>query len=91
MAEEQRRERAPSDLLGLDEQEHQGEEQGGRRVADGDWYHAIEQIVLNNDDRSRLAHRARHWAESERIEAHVDQWERTFEQAIERTRSRALR
>jgi hypothetical protein len=68
-----------------------GEEQGGHLVADDDWYRAIEQFVLDADDRSRLAHRARRWAEEERIEAHVDQWERTFEEAIERTRSRAVR
>jgi len=68
-----------------------GEDQGGRLVVDDDWYHAIEQVILDADDRSRLAHRARRWAESQRIEAHVDEWERTFEEAIERTRSRAVR
>jgi Glycosyl transferases group 1 len=68
-----------------------GEGQGGRLVADDDWYHAIEQIVLNNDDRSRLAHRARRWAEEERIEAHAERWEEMLGEAIERTRSRAVR
>ena len=68
-----------------------GEEQGGHLVADGDWYRAIEQFVLDEGDRSRLAHRARRWADSERIEANVERWEETFEEAIERTRSRAVR
>ena len=66
-----------------------GEEQGGRLVADGDWYGAIEQLVLDGDARSRLAHRARRWAAGERIEGHVELWEQTFEDAIARTRAPA--
>jgi glycosyltransferase involved in cell wall biosynthesis len=68
-----------------------GEDKGGHLVADGGWHEEIDRLVLEADERSVLGRRARRWAQGERIEDHVDQWERTFEDAIERTRARAAR
>ena len=65
-----------------------GEDQGGRLVPDDRWFEEIDRMVLEADARSVLARRARRWAEGERIEDHVDQWERLFEEAIERARPR---
>lgn len=68
-----------------------GEEHGGRLVADDGWYEALEDLVNDASARRLLAHRGRRWAQGETIEAHVDQWERTFADAIERARSHAVR
>jgi glycosyltransferase involved in cell wall biosynthesis len=68
-----------------------GEEEGGRLVPDGGWYQAIEDLVLDADDRSRLARRARMWVQGETIEHHVDAWEAAFSDAIERARATAVR
>lgn len=64
-----------------------GEEQGGRLIDDDAWYRELDQLVLDADARSRLARRARMWAQGETIEAHVDGWESAFEDAIERARA----
>jgi glycosyltransferase involved in cell wall biosynthesis len=63
-----------------------GEQQGGRLVADGDWLAAIEALMNDADARRVLSQRGQRWAEGERIEAHVDVWERTFEDAIAQAR-----
>jgi len=67
-----------------------GEDQGGHLVGDDRWYEEIDRLVLESDERSVLARRARRWAAGERIEDHIDQWERTFEDAIERARPRGV-
>jgi glycosyltransferase involved in cell wall biosynthesis len=59
-----------------------GEQQGGRLVADGDWSAAIESLMGDADARRVLSQRGLRWAAEETIEAHVDLWERTFEDAI---------
>jgi hypothetical protein len=64
-----------------------GEQQGGRLVADGDWFGAIEDLMNDADTRRVLAQRGMRWASGETIEAHVDVWERTFEDAIAHARS----
>jgi len=64
-----------------------GEEEGGRLVADGDWFSAIE-TLMNEPDRCRvLSQRAMRWAAGETIETHVDVWERTFQDAIAQARA----
>lgn len=67
-----------------------GEEQGGRLVADDRWYQELEALVLDDDARRRLGSRARRWAQGETIEAHVDEWEAAFEDAVERARAGAV-
>lgn len=66
-----------------------GEQQGGRLVHDDGWYEELDRLILDADERSRLGRRGKQWAQTERIEAHADQWERTFEEAIERSRARS--
>jgi glycosyltransferase involved in cell wall biosynthesis len=64
-----------------------GEAQGGRLVADGDWLHAIDELMGDADTRRVLGQRGRRWADEMRIERHVEQWEQTFADAVERARS----
>ncbi len=68
-----------------------GEDHGGRLVADGDWFAAIEQLMNDADARRVLAQRGLRWAAGETIEAHVQTWEQTFQEAIEQARSPAVR
>jgi glycosyltransferase involved in cell wall biosynthesis len=69
-----------------------GEAQGGRLVPDDRWYEEIDALVQDADERSRLGYRARQWAAGERIEDHVEEWERLYAEAAERARSaRAVR
>jgi glycosyltransferase involved in cell wall biosynthesis len=64
-----------------------GEQQGGRLVADGDWFAAIEALSNDVDARRVLSQRGMRWAAGETIEAHVDVWEQTFQDAIEQART----
>ncbi|HZV73464.1 MAG TPA: hypothetical protein VFF79_07095 [Conexibacter sp.] len=64
-----------------------GEQQGGRLVADGDWFAAIESLMNDADARRVLSQRGMRWAGGETIEAHVDVWERMFEDAIATARA----
>jgi len=64
-----------------------GERQGGRLVADGDWFSAIEDLMNDADARRVLSQRGMRWAAGETIEAHVDVWERTFQDAIAAVRA----
>jgi glycosyltransferase involved in cell wall biosynthesis len=64
-----------------------GEEQGGRLVPDDRWYEEIERLMLDGDERTRLARRARRWAREQTIDQHAERWEQTFEDAIERARA----
>ncbi len=64
-----------------------GEQQGGRLVADGDWFAAIETLMNDADTRRVLSQRGMRWAAGETIEAHLDAWEQTFEDAIAQARS----
>jgi len=64
-----------------------GEQEGGRLVADDGWLAAIEDLMHDADGRRVLSQRGMRWAAGETIEAHVDLWERTFEDAIAHARS----
>ncbi|HET6449310.1 MAG TPA: hypothetical protein VFG31_09400 [Conexibacter sp.] len=64
-----------------------GEQQGGRLVADGDWFAAIEQLMHDADTRRVFSQRGMRWAASETIEAHVDLWEQALQDAIEHVRT----
>ncbi len=64
-----------------------GEQQGGRLVPDGDWHGAIDALMGDADARRVLSQRGLRWAAGETIEAHVDVWERTFEDAIAQARA----
>ncbi len=64
-----------------------GEQQGGRLVPDGEWSAAIDALMHDADARRVLSQRGLRWAAGETIEAHVDVWERTFEDAIASVRA----
>jgi hypothetical protein len=64
-----------------------GEQEGGQLVADGDWAAVIEALMNDAGRRRVLAQRGMRWAAGETIEAHVDVWERTFQDAIEHARA----
>ncbi|HEX4806202.1 MAG TPA: hypothetical protein VFU94_09890 [Conexibacter sp.] len=64
-----------------------GEQQGGRLVADDGWLHAIDELMGDAEARRVLSQRGMRWAAGETIEAHIDVWERTFEDAIARVRA----
>jgi hypothetical protein len=64
-----------------------GEQQGGRLVADGDWLYAIDALMGDDAARRLLSQRGLRWAAGETMEAHVDVWERTFEDAIAQARA----
>lgn len=64
-----------------------GEQEGGRLVADGGWFAAIEALMHDADARRVLSQRGRRWAAGETIEAHVDAWEQTLEDAIASARA----
>jgi glycosyltransferase involved in cell wall biosynthesis len=64
-----------------------GEQEGGRLVADGDWFAAIEGLMNDVDRRRVLSQRGMRWAAGETIETRIDVWERTFQDAIAQARS----
>jgi glycosyltransferase involved in cell wall biosynthesis len=64
-----------------------GEQHGGRLVADGEWLQAIDALMGDDAARRVLSQRGLRWAAGETIEAHVDVWERTFEDAIAQARA----
>jgi len=59
-----------------------GEEQGGRLVADDEWFEALDALVSSRRDRRRLGRRARRWAKRETIDAVADRWEQVFAEAV---------
>jgi hypothetical protein len=64
-----------------------GEQQGGKLVADGDWFHAIEDLMNDADRRRVLGQRGMRWTAGETIETQADVWERTFQDAIAQARA----
>ncbi|HKG38857.1 MAG TPA: glycosyltransferase [Conexibacter sp.] len=66
-----------------------GEAEGGRLVADDDWYEAIERLVTHHRERRRLAKRAARWGRSQTIGKHAQAWEIVLQDAVERARAEA--
>jgi len=64
-----------------------GEQQGGRLVADGDWYAALERYVLDFRARTRLMEQARAWAATQAADRAAGQWESALLRAVARVRS----
>jgi hypothetical protein len=61
-----------------------GDKQGGRLVADGDWYEAIDSLIANPRQRKRLARHAVKWAKRQAIDHHAQAWESAFLAATSR-------
>lgn len=68
-----------------------GERQGGLLVSDEDWLPALDALIRDGRRRRRLARRARKWARAQTIGRHVQAWETSFQEAIERARLRTAR
>jgi glycosyltransferase involved in cell wall biosynthesis len=58
-----------------------GEAQGGRLVADGEWFEALNALIRRKRDRKRLSRNGRKWAKTQTIDATADAWERAFLEA----------
>lgn len=61
-----------------------GEEQGGRLVADGDWFEALDHLLRHRFERFRLGRKARAWAKSQTVDDGADRWEDLLRTAVER-------
>jgi hypothetical protein len=59
-----------------------GEEQGGRLVADDDWYDELDRLVRKRRAREHLARQARAWGEQQTIDRHAGLWEAALQRAI---------
>jgi glycosyltransferase involved in cell wall biosynthesis len=64
-----------------------GPEQGGRLVAAGDWFDAIDGLIRSRRDRRKLAKAAKEWAKDETIWNMAPVWERLFRDAISSRRA----
>ncbi len=62
------------------------EKQGGRLVADGDWYAAMERLVAKARERRKLAKRALAWGRTQTVGANVQRWETALQDAVARAR-----
>lgn len=59
-----------------------GEREGGRLVADDEWFEALRRLATSRFDRMRLGRRSRSWAKSQVADRHVDGWTRAFAAAV---------
>ncbi len=64
-----------------------GPDQGGRLVAAGDWFDAIDALIRSRRDRRKLAKAAKAWAKDETIWNMAPVWERLFRDAISSRRA----
>jgi len=69
--------------------EHLGEDEGGRLVADGEWYEAIDALLRARRERAKQAKRAKQWARRETIWNMAEVWERLFVDAVAVARAAA--
>ena len=58
-----------------------GEDEGGRLVADDDWFDALDRLVTHRRERKRLARRGKGWAKRHMMDAVAERWERLFAEA----------
>lgn len=66
-----------------------GEEQGGRLVADDDWFDALDALISDKKARKKLAKNGQKWARGQTLERNVHVWEEALEDAIELAEERA--
>jgi glycosyltransferase involved in cell wall biosynthesis len=66
-----------------------GEKQGGRLVADGDWYAALVRLLDKPRERRKLAKRAASWAAGQTLSRNAHLWDACLAEAIERARAAA--
>jgi hypothetical protein len=59
-----------------------GEDEGGRLVEDGEWFDALDELILARRARAKQAKRAKAWAKRETIWEMAGVWEQAFADAI---------
>ena len=64
--------------------------EGGRLVADGEWFDALDGLIRSGFRRRRLSRQALKWAQSQTIDRFASRWEEEFSLAIERAHARRL-
>lgn len=60
-----------------------GEEQGGRLVADDEWFEALDGLVRDRRARRKLAKNGQRWARQYVLTHNIDVWEDMFAEALE--------
>jgi glycosyltransferase involved in cell wall biosynthesis len=65
-----------------------GEQQGGQLVADDGWDDALEGLVRDAGQRTRLGLQGLRWAREQTIERHIDGWEQALEDAVAHAQTR---
>jgi hypothetical protein len=61
-----------------------GTKEGGRLVADDEWFEALDGLIRSRFKRQRLSRQALKWARSQTVERFASRWEEEFSLAIER-------
>jgi len=69
--------------------EHLGQNEGGRLVADDEWFDALDELIRSRRGRARQARRAKAWAGRETIWNMADVWEDAFAGAVADLRAAA--
>jgi glycosyltransferase involved in cell wall biosynthesis len=67
-----------------------GQGQGGRLVAERDWYDALQRLILGASERRKLAKRATKWGSKQYIDQNVGLWEAVFDDAARARRENRL-
>lgn len=67
-----------------------GEREGGRLVANDQWFDALDELISDGRARKRLSRAGHSWAKRQTISAVAEQYETAFEDAIQRAREPAL-
>jgi hypothetical protein len=67
-----------------------GEREGGRLVADGEWFSELSRLVVDARGRRKLARRASKWAARQTIEQHAVLWLSAFSEAMAAARPAPL-
>lgn len=68
---------------------HLGEAEGGRLVADGEWFDALDRLIRSRRDRRKLSKAAKAWAKEETVWNMAPRWERLFRDAVAERRAAA--
>lgn len=64
------------------------EAQGGRLVADDEWYDALAELLDDGSARKRLGDNAYKWSETQAVRHNAEQWEQVCLEAVERSSRR---
>ncbi len=60
-----------------------GEDEGGRLVADDDWFEELDRLILDKRGRKKLTKRGQKWALTQTLPANVGLWEDALTEAIQ--------